>query len=62
MRMQGDKNPSTVDFSLKEICIQISIPTYGVPHINPKLLNNDSLGMETAILHRAVITSFSFVK
>ncbi len=49
----------TVDFSLKEVCKQISIPTYSIPNVNPKLLNWVSLG---TFLHHAVITSFSFVK
>ncbi len=40
----------------------MSIPTYRVPNVNPKLLNQVSLGIGTAILHRALITSFSFVK
>ncbi len=51
-------NKILYSFRLKEVCIQISIPLYRVPNVNPKLLNWVSLGMGTAILHRSVITSF----
>ncbi len=40
---------TAVDFSLKEICIQISIPMYRVSKVNQKLLNRVSLEMGTAI-------------
>jgi hypothetical protein len=49
MQSEGGLNHrnTTVDFSLKEVCIQISIPTYRVPNLNQKLLNQISLGMGT---------------